>query len=155
LRGAVPIILATFPLLANLPQAEMIFDIVFFIVLTSVLFQGTSVSSVSKVLSVHEPARTRRTYPIEFEPTDEMNASLEELIVPFGSHVIKKPLYAIGLPPGSLIVLICRDEKFFIPQGTTVLEQGDVLLVLGNREDINSLQSLLTRPNAPDEEISV
>lgn len=143
LRGAVPIILATFPLLANLPKAEMIFNIVFFIVLTSVLLQGTTLSMVAKFLNVNVPLKNKRVYPIEFEHSSEINANLEDLIVPYNSKVAGKPLFELSIPRGCLIALICRDEKYFIPNGSTLLNEGDVLLVIANTEDLQKLQLIL------------
>jgi len=143
LRGAVPIILATFPLLAGTPKAETIFNIVFFIVLTSILFQGTTIPIVSKWLGVDGPIQRKRTYPIEFEHTAELNAELEDVIVPYSSAVIGKPIFEIGTPPGCLIVLISREDKFFIPNGATILQGGDVLLVLTDKQDLQQLQGIL------------
>ncbi len=143
LRGAVPIILATFPLLAGVPQAEVIFNIVFFIVLTSVLLQGTTLPVVSKLLKVDAPIKSKKIYPIEFEHTGEINANLEDLIVPYNSRVIGKPLFEIGIPQDCLVVLISRDDKFFIPNGSTVLNGGDVLLVLANKQTLQKLHLIL------------
>jgi potassium/hydrogen antiporter len=143
LRGAVPIILATFPLLSHIPKADMIFNIVFFIVLTSVLLQGTTMPMVAKLLNVNVPLKAKRNYPIEFEHSEEINADLEDLIVPYNSSAVNKPLFELGIPKGSLIALICRDEKYFIPNGSTVLNGGDVLLVIANKADLQKLQSIL------------
>lgn len=150
LRGAVPIILATFPLIAGVPGADMIFNIVFFIVLTSILFQGTSIPLVSRLLKVNEPLKNKRPYPIEFELADTFNASLEEAIVPFNSAVAGKRIFELGIPPGCLVVLLGRDEKFFIPDGKTVLEAGDVLLILANTQDMRQLQKILSTPAHSD-----
>ena len=145
LRGAVPIILATFPLITGIPRADLIFNIVFFIVLTSILLQGTSVPFVSKVLSVETPLRNKRSYPIEFEKIEGIDADLEEVIVPYNSSVAGKKIFETGIPSSCLVVLICREEKFFIPNGASILESGDVLLVLANKQDIKSLQEILVR----------
>ncbi len=143
LRGAVPIILATFPLLERIPKADIIFNIVFFIVLTSVLFQGTTLSMVSKFLNVDAPFKNKRIYPIEFEHTSEINAELEDLIIPYDSQAAGKSLFKIGIPAECLIVLISRDDKFFIPNGVTVLNGGDVLLVLANKQALQKLYSIV------------
>lgn len=144
LRGAVPIILATFPLLERIPKADIIFNIVFFIVLTSVLFQGTTLPAVSRLLNVDAPFKNKRVYPIEFEHTSEINAELEDLIIPYDSQAAGKSLFKIGIPPGCLIVLISRDDKFFIPNGLTVLNGGDVLLVLANKQALQKLHSIVS-----------
>lgn len=145
LRGAVPIILATFPLLAGIPRAETIFNIVFFIVLTSVIFQGTSLPFVSKLLNVDAPLPNKRVYPLEFEYTGDIDAGLEDLIVPYNSKVVGKRLVEMNAPQGCLIVLISRDDKFFIPNGSTILQEGDVLLVLADKKDLQKLQAIVSQ----------
>lgn len=145
LRGAVPIILATFPLLAGIPGAETIFDVVFFIVLTSVLFQGTSLPAVSRWLKVNTPMKVKKVYPIEFEYTGEINASLEDVIVPYDAGVVGQPLFKIGISADCLVVLISREDKFFIPNGSTVIQGGDVLLVLANEQSLKELNAVITR----------
>src|SRR6185436_18055648 len=88
LRGAVPIILATFPLIAGVPKADVIFNMVFFIVLTSILFQGTTVPVLAKILKLDEQKGNKRIYPIAFEHTADIDASLEEIIVPYHSSAL-------------------------------------------------------------------
>ncbi|MBF0571717.1 MAG: potassium/proton antiporter [Candidatus Omnitrophica bacterium] len=144
LRGAVPIILATFPLLSRIPKADMIFNMVFFIVLTSVLLQGTTLSLVAKLLGVNIPLKPKRNYPIALEHSEEINANLEDLIVPHNSTAVQKPLFQLGVPKGALIALIYRDEKYFIPNGGTLLLSGDTLLVIANKEDLQTLKSILS-----------
>ena len=143
LRGAVPIILATFPLLAGLPKAEFIFNIVFFIVLTSILLQGTSVSLVARWLKVDAPSKKKADQPIEITDKKLLQAQLEDVIVPYGSSVNGKSIVEIGLPDQCLIVLICRNEKFFIPNGATLLNDGDILWVLAGKHDLKKLHKLL------------
>jgi cell volume regulation protein A len=130
LRGAVPIVLATFPLLAGVQNAETIFNVVFFTVLVSVLVQGTSIVPVAKALGVHTPLRQRREHPLALEHTEGLNTDLIELIIPPNAEVAGKPIVDLGLPAGSLITLISRNEQFFVPRGDTVIAEGDVVLVL-------------------------
>lgn len=143
LRGAVPIVLATFPLLAGIPQADTIFNVVFFVVLTSVLIQGTSIPLVSRILNVGAPLANRRHYPIEFEKIDGIDAELTDLIVPYASEAVGKQLMELHMPGKCLIVLISRGDKYIIPAGQTVIEGGDVLLVLANERDLAALQKKL------------
>ncbi|RJO65714.1 MAG: potassium/proton antiporter [Candidatus Omnitrophota bacterium] len=144
LRGAVPIVLATFPLLAGVAQAHAIFNIVFFVVLTSVLLQGTSIPAVSKILKVAAPLDSKKKYPIEFEHSEAIDASLIDMIVPYHSNIIGKTIAAINVPPKALVVLIAREDKFIVPNGSTVIEDGDVLLVLANDADLKALQAALS-----------
>ena len=134
LRGAAPIILATFPLLAQLPQAHLIFNIVFFVVLTSVLLQGTTLSNVARWLKVEVPTLPKRVYPIEYSPMGGLKSELKELPIPSESHVIGKAIFELGLPSDFLVILIARDNDFMIPSGGTVLEGNDTLLVLSDKE---------------------
>ena len=142
LRGAVPIVLATFPLLAQTAEAHTIFYIVFFVVLASVLIQGTSIPFVSKLLKVDAPLDARRHYPIEFEQTEGIDASLSDMIVPYNSMVVGQTIAKIGIPLKALVVLISRGDKFIVPNGSIIIEAGDVFLVLANEEDLRELQSI-------------
>jgi cell volume regulation protein A len=149
LRGAVPIILATFPLLAGIPQAQTIFNIVFFVVITSVLIQGTTIPLVSRILRVDAPFTNKRRYPIEFEKTESIDAELTDVIVPYDSEAAGKRIVDLNVPEKCLIMLISRGDKFVIPAGPTVIDGGDILLVLANEQDLASLQQTLTRLKKP------
>lgn len=143
LRGAVPIILATFPLLANIPQSHEIFNIVFFVVVTSVLIQGTSIPWVSKFLNAAGPTDNARAYPIELEQTVGVDVSLNDFIVPFDSAVVGKKIFEINTPVKCLIALISRGDQYIVPNGSTTIEAGDVMLALANKEDAATLQKIL------------
>lgn len=143
LRGSVPIILATFPFMAGIQQADTIFNVVFFVVIASVFIQGTSIPIVSKVLKLDTPLPKKINYPIAFEKTKGIDAELSEIIVPYDSDVAGKMIRHVNIPEKCLIVLISRNNKFIIPSGSTVIEGGDVLLVLANDDDFRSLQHTL------------
>ena len=143
LRGAVPIILATFPLLAGIAKADMIFNLVFFIVLTSVLLQGTSIPLFARWLGVAAPLPTKRRFPLEFLPTTSTQSNLVEFQIPSNSRVVGKPILELRLPKGALVVLIRRSEEFIVPSGGTALEAGDTMLVLADRDDLAQIRSLV------------
>lgn len=143
LRGAVPIILATFPLLEHLPSSGVIFNIIFFIVLTSVFLQGTSIPYISRLLKVEVPPHQKQAFPIEFEKIEGIDADLEEVIIPYAAPAVGKRLFEIGIPAECLVVLLCREGKFHIPNGATVLEGGDVLQVLGKTTAIKQFEQTL------------
>jgi potassium/hydrogen antiporter len=143
LRGALPIILATFPLIAGLPQADIIFNLVFFIVLTSVLLQGTSIPLIARWLRVDAPATPKPKYPLEFEPTGSINSELANIEVPTNSLIVGKRIVEIGFPRGALIVLIGRGDDFIVPRGGTVLEAEDALLVLADKADLDRTHSIV------------
>jgi cell volume regulation protein A len=141
LRGAVPIVLATYPLVAKIPQAELIFNVVFFVVLTSVLLQGTSIPLVAKWLGVDAPLIPKRAYPIEYTPVSGLKSELQELPIPAGSNVVDKTIVELGLPAAVLIVLIARGDEFLVPGGGTTLWAGDTLLVMADKEQFDHLQA--------------
>jgi cell volume regulation protein A len=145
LRGSVPIILATFPFMAGIPQADTIFNIVFFVVIASVFIQGTSIPVLSKILKLDIPLATKLNYPIEFEKRAAFDAEMIDVIVPFDSEVVGKRISDLDVPEKCLILLICRQGSFVIPSGSMVIESGDVLLVLANTADFLVFQQMLAR----------
>lgn len=141
LRGAAPIILATFPLLAGLQQAELIFNVVFFVVLTSVLLQGTSIPLVAKWLKLDAPQSPKRVYPIEYTPMGGFKSELKELPVVRESGMHGKAIVELGLPADFLVILIARENDFVIPGGGTVLQGGDTLLVLSDQKSFDEVET--------------
>jgi cell volume regulation protein A len=144
LRGSVPIILATFPFTAGIPQAETIFNIVFFVVIASVFIQGTSIPIVSKFLKLDVPMKKKINYPIEFEKMAGMDVELTDVPIPYESDIIDKKIAELNIPAKCLIVLISRNGQFIVPSGSTIIESADVLLVLANEEDLMALQNIIT-----------
>jgi cell volume regulation protein A len=147
LRGAVPIILATFPLLADVPNAGHIFDLVFFIVLTSVLLQGTSLPLVVRKLGLAAPSQSSKPrYALEFEEGEGMQTTLMDFIIPYNSGVIDKPILELKLPDGSVITLVSRDNEYIVPTGATRLQGGDVLLIILNKASVPDIHRILSAP---------
>lgn len=145
LRGAVPIVLATFPLLAKAPQAELMFNIVFFVVLTSVLLQGTSIPLIARWLRVDAPMPRKRVDPLEYTPVSGIKAALKELTILQGSNAIGKTIVELKLPSGFLIVLIDRSGEFILPGGGTTLLVNDRLLVLAEKEIFRQVQAQINQ----------
>lgn len=136
LRGAVPIVLATFPLLAGIPHAELIFNLVFFMVITSVLLQGSTIPLVARWLGLDAPQAKGPTKQVEFEfPYDEESEKVE-FVLPGSSPAIGKQVIDLCLPESALIMLIERGETSLVPRGGTVLEEEDKLLVLAEKVDL-------------------
>ncbi len=149
LRGAVPIILATFPLLAGIPQAELFFNIVFFVVITSVLLQGTLLPQVAKWLKVDAPFVKQTPSPLEFIPSGKSKNDMFEIPVPQDSAIIGKQIVDLGLPKGALVVIINRQDELLVPRGATTIESGDNMLVLADKNDINEVRDIVNaRPSA-------
>jgi len=145
LRGSVPIVLATFPMLAGLDQTHFIFNLVFFIVITSVLLQGTTIPLMARLAKVDAPLVRQRRYPIDFDNSEAMNLRLVDLFVPYGSQAAGQQILDLGFPKDCLITLISRSEKFIMPGGSTVLEEGDVLLILSSAENLAIAREILEK----------
>jgi cell volume regulation protein A len=136
LRGAVPIIFATYPWVNDVPQAKMIFNIVFFITILSLMVQGTSVPLIAKWLKLSSVAPTKRKlkeFDIEF--SDEIKSATCEIKV--DKNILKQGnrILNINLPEHTLVVMVKRNQRYFIPRGNTMLEEGDSLLVITDDEE--------------------
>jgi potassium/hydrogen antiporter len=141
LRGAVPIVLATFPLLAGVPHAAMIFNVIFFVVLVSVLLQGMSINWVARWLGVNAE-QPRPPEAQVFVPDVRLSSRMLEAIIPADSSLVGKTLIELGLPRGVLVVHIQRGDTPIIPSGGTVLHAEDHLLVLATPETLPDLEAL-------------
>lgn len=143
LRGAAPIMLATFPLLASVPQASTIFNLVFFVVLTSVLIQGTTVSLVANWLGLNAPQPKRPPSPVVLTA---VKAKQVDIRISETSSAAGKQIVDLRLPEGALVILIARDGGHIVPTGSTVIEAGDVLTLLASDEDLDNARAKLLNP---------
>jgi potassium/hydrogen antiporter len=132
LRGAVPIIFATYPLIAGLEHAAMIFNLVFFISVSSVLLQGTTIPIIGRWLGVSVPSKIKRKFPLDIEIQDNFKSELIELDIAPQSPSSGRAVVDLNLPPGAFIVLIHRNGQYFSPNGETVLSGGDHLLIMAD-----------------------
>ncbi len=135
LRGAVPIILATFPLVAGVPEGDAIFNIVFFIVLASALVQGTTIPWVARRLGVEGPAYE----PEPISSGDPVRRRLVEYRVPGDSPIVGRQIAQAGLPSGAEVVLLRRYDSYIVTKGSSRLRRDDVLLVLADDESLGAI----------------
>lgn len=136
LRGAVPIIFATYPWINDVPQAKMMFNIVFFITILSLMVQGTTVSLIAKWLGLSKEVPKRpRLKEFEIEFSEEIKSATCEITV--NEEMLKQGpnLLNINLPEHTLVVMVKRHGRYFIPRGNTHLEEGDSLLVITDNEE--------------------
>lgn len=134
LRGAVPIILGTFPIVAAVPQADMIFNLVFFIVVTSVVLQGTSLPLVARWLRLESPLPSTQENMLLLESPDSIRTGLTEITISSTSAVAGKQIVSLGLPEQVVIMMVSRNGHAFIPTGRSALQAHDKLLVFADRE---------------------
>lgn len=146
LRGAVPIVLATYPRLAGLTNADAFFNIVFFVVLASVLLQGTTIPSIARALELERGVERPSAPPLEVSPSSGLKSELHEIVVDAGSLAAGKTVMELGLPSGILIVLVGRDGEQVVPTGATVLRAGDVLLILAESSTPTELSAFVNAP---------
>lgn len=135
LRGAVPIVFATYPLLAGIEKANMIFNIVFFIALTSLLIQGTSLSVVAKWLKVSRPSEEKELSPSEQFVEEHPKTEMREIGIGNTNHIVGKRIVDIEFPQSAIIAMIKREDNYITPNGSTIIEAGDVLIVLANSKE--------------------
>jgi len=134
LRGAVPIVFATFPLLAGIDKAHMIFNIVFFISVTSVVIQGTTLGVLAKWMHVALPNKVKLKSPVDIVLEEGIKSELVEIILPDNCQAAGKRIVQLNFPKTAHISMIQRDGKYITPSGSTVLEPGDKLLVLSENK---------------------
>lgn len=139
LRGAVPIVLATYPLLAGIESANTIFNLVFFISVSSVLLQGTTLPIVAKWLHVRVPEKIKRKFPLDIELKDNFKSELVELDIPENSPSVGKAVVQLGLPKKAQIVMIHRDELYIIANGDTEIQANDHLLIMADSKETVAL----------------
>lgn len=148
LRGAVPIVFATYPLLAGIDKANMIFNIVFFISVTSVLIQGTTLSIVAKWLNVALPEKAKKITEIDKLILELPKSSLQEFEILPDFHAINKRIVDLNFPKSAFIVMIKRNGEYIRPGGSTELEVKDVLMVLAdNQDDFTKVSDCLYKSN--------
>ncbi len=132
LRGAVPIIFATAPVLAQVMEADLLFNVVFLVTLLSLVVQGTTVSGMANLLGL---AYAERESAFDVNLHDDIKSVLTEVEVNDTMLRGGSALRDIALPEHTLVMMICRDGDYFVPRGDTELQLGDQLLVISDRDE--------------------
>lgn len=146
LRGAVPIVFATYPLLAGIDKADMMFNIVFFISVSSVLIQGTTLSVMAKWLNVALPNEEKKLSASDLLMEDNPKALIKEIPVTANCYAVNKKIVDLGFPKHAIIAIIRRDNKYVTPNGSTVIEDKDILVVLADKQEaIDNVKNCLNK----------
>ena len=134
LRGAVPIIFATYPVVSQVEGAGQIFNIVFFVTIISLLIQGTTVITCARKLGlVDDDAREEDDFGVEL--ADELPTSLQTITLTESSLADGNTLRDMHLPAGTLVMMIRRGTRYIVPNGTRRLHPGDTLLIIKEEKD--------------------
>jgi cell volume regulation protein A len=137
LRGAVPIIFATYPMIAQIPHARIMFNIVFFITILSLMVQGTSVSWFARLLGLARPQRAdRKLDDFSMDFADDIKSSMMQITVTDAMLQHGHKLLNLPLHDKALVVMVKRDDNYFIPRGNTELKTMDKLLVICENDKI-------------------
>ena len=129
LRGAVPIVLATIPMVQEVESADRMFAIVFNIVVVFTLLQGPTLPLAARLCRLKSDEEAREL-DVEAAPLEELHADLLEVRIPTDSRLSGVEIFELRLPPGASITLVVRGETSFVPEPTTPLQAGDTLLVV-------------------------
>ncbi len=129
LRGAVPIILATIPMVSGVDGSEKVFNIVFILVVVYTLIQGPTLPWLARKLQLSDSDEAA-DLGVESAPLERLRGHLLSVAIPPKSRMHGVEVHELRLPPGAAVTLVVRDGKSFVPGPTTVLRQGDELLVV-------------------------
>jgi cell volume regulation protein A len=152
LRGAVPIVLATFALSDNVAESDTIFNAVFFVVLLSALLQGLTLEPLARRLRLATEPRPYYDPPLEIGSVHELGADVIEFAAQPADAVVGTRIRYLGLPPGAIVMLIVRGGLGIAPRGNTVIEPDDRLSLLVTddcRDEIEELLELWERGPMP------
>lgn len=134
LRGAVPIIFATYPVIAGIEGSQQLFNIVFFITMLSLIIQGTTISKVARFLKLDMPA-PKEGNDFGIELPDEVDSKLNDIVLTKEMLKESNKLKDMKLPKGMLVMLVKRDNEFIIPNGQMELKEGDKLLIISENKE--------------------
>ena len=132
LRGAVPIIFATYPVVHGIPGSNIIFNVVFFITLLSLILQGMSISWFAKKLHLDLPPEPEREFDIHLP--DELSSTLNEVVITRKMLKHGNTLATMNVPKGNLAMMVKRGNEYHVPNGKMELFEGDVLLFISSLE---------------------
>lgn len=149
LRGAVPIILALFPLLAELPDARLFFNVAFFVVLVSLVVQGWTLAPAARLLGLEIPSRPGRVRRVELDLPGQLDYELVAYALVSGSPALGETVDRLGLPAGAGVAGLLRRGEALPQCEGAVLAEGDMVLLLAREAELEALDRLFVPAEGP------
>jgi cell volume regulation protein A len=135
LKGAVPIIVATFPLMFGHPEGRLLFNVVFFVVLISATLQGGTLPMLARALGLQQPAApTPPAAALEILALKQIDAEILDVAVTSESPIAGLTVAQLHLPDGALVALVARGDTLLAPRGSTGVRVGDHLFVIARAD---------------------
>ncbi|UAC47835.1 potassium/proton antiporter [Bacillus aquiflavi] len=145
LKGAVPIVLAIFPMLSGIENSQLFFNVVFFVVLTSALIQGSTFSLFAEKLRLTGPVKITPHHSLELISIGKANAEIVECQVSEKMAIVGESLTNINFPKDVLINAIIRGNDLITPTGETKIMTGDILYILVSRQSKHELKQIINK----------
>jgi cell volume regulation protein A len=142
LKGAVPIILATFPLMFDLPDGRLLFNVVFFVVLVSATLQGWTLPLLAGRLGLQEPLAPTPPASLELLGLRDLSAEIVAYTIASNSRVAGRSLASLKLPSGAVVALVSRGGQLIPPRGATRLQADDHLFVIVQLRDREAVEKV-------------
>jgi len=149
IKGAVPIVLATYPAAFGLDPEGTVFSLIFFAVLVSCLVQGTTLAPLARLLGLVVPARPRSPHSVELHSTRRSEIGLFEIHIEPGARATGRSIRDLGLPHDIVISSIVRDGRIILPKGGSVVETDDLLYALGPPSLVEATSAVLNAKDGP------
>lgn len=149
LRGAVPIVLATYPLMAKLEHGYLFFNVVFFVVLTSAIIQGATISTLADKLGLAGEVTPSLPSLLELTALGKTKSEINHIVVNSSMDIAGREIIELDLPEDILLTAIIRDEEIITPRANTRIEAGDTLYTLSPKTKRKQLKAILTSPTMP------
>ena len=150
LKGAVPIILATYPLMFGIEAGALLFNVVFFVVILSALVQGGTLSAAARLLKLEQPPQPEPPVSLELTSLREIDADIIDYTIEEESRASGRHLRDLALPTGCAVAMIIRDNALIPPRGSTKIQTGDHVFIVVDRESRGPLDRIFARGTSDD-----
>lgn len=145
LRGAVPIILATYPLMFGLEAGPLLFNVVFFVVILSAMVQGGTLPWVVRLLKLEEPPEAEPPLSLDITSLRDVDAEIVDFPITADSRASGRRLSELALPESAVVAIISRGKTLIPPRGSTRIEAGDHVFIVVNREARSPVERIFAR----------